>query len=464
MGRVEGRRRGWPRRTRRDGRRKDTRARRREIQDDEEEGMEGKKAALKACLLATVACGTLGVLLASVWMLIRNQDLGSVQLVAGAFVLLCVLMAAYQVSEHYAGYVQPELQRYVIRILLMVPIYAVDSFFMLLHPESARYLDAIRMFYEAFALQSFVWFLLAYLQQQARQNFTTYEEILEAKGGTQEHLWPFYWMLRPWTMGAGFLRKVKRGVMNYVIIRPITTLLAFLLQSVGKLHEGNLSPAYAYFWLSATNGVSQLWALYCLVILYKASREDLAGIKPFLKFACIKSVIFLTYWQGIAVAALVELGFIAAWFGVEEGDSVEKLTTRLQSFIICVEMFFAAIVHCFAFGAEEYRDEMDPIPTRTMAENLKALVDFSDVHQDFMEQVQDHGKKLDKVKGRVVKTAMRPIRALRRMGQVEMFFAGDGQHYDDEHMSLQEGEEEFPIPSRPPSAHPLRRLSGSGSS
>lgn len=425
---------------------------------------EGKKAVLRACLIAVLACGTLGVLLASVWLLVRNQDLGSVQLVAGAFVVLCVLLAAYQVSEHYAGYVQPELQRYVIRILLMVPIYAVDSFFMLLRPESARYLDAVRMFYEAFALQSFVWFLLAYLQQQARQSFTTYEEVLEAKGGQQEHLWPFKWVLRPWIMGAGFLRKVKRGVMNYVIIRPITTLLAFLLQSIGKLHEGNLSPAYAYFWLSTANAVSQLWALYCLVILYKASREDLAGIKPFLKFACIKSVIFLTYWQGIAVAALVELGFIAAWFGVEEGDSVEKLTTRLQSFIICVEMFFAAIVHCFAFGAEEYRDEMDPIPIRSMADNIKALFDFSDVQQDFMEQVQDHGEKWDKVKGRVVKTAMKPLRALRRLGQVEMYSTEDGEHLPEDPASMQNAEEVFPILSRGTSPAPLRRLSGSGSS
>lgn len=248
--------------------------------------------------------------------------------------------------------------------------------------------------------------------------------------------------------------------MNYVIIRPITTLLTFLLHSWGLLHEGNLSPAHAFFWLSLTNGLSQLWALYCLVTLYKACYEDLVGIKPFLKFACIKSVIFLTYWQGIAIAILVELGFIAAWFGVEEGDSVEKLSTRLQNFIICVEMFFAAIVHCFAFGAEEYRDELDHIPVRTLADNIKALFDFSDVQQDFLEQVQDHGKKLDRVGGKVLKNAINRLRELVHPTQPNPFQEEEGERRANGRIGEEGMEVEFPILGGGSPSMPSRRLSG----
>ena len=50
---------------------------------------------------------------------------------------------------------------------------------------------------------------------------------------------------------------------------------------------------------------AQFWALYCLVLFYRGVKYELAPIRPISKFLVVKAVVFLTYWQGVAIAILV---------------------------------------------------------------------------------------------------------------------------------------------------------------
>lgn len=38
------------------------------------------------------------------------------------------------------------------------------------------------------------------------------------------------------------------------------------------------------------------WAMYCLVLFYKVTREELAPVSPVGKFMCVKAIVFLTFW------------------------------------------------------------------------------------------------------------------------------------------------------------------------
>ncbi len=50
----------------------------------------------------------------------------------------------------------------------------------------------------------------------------------------------------------------------------------------------------AYPYILVVNNVSQVWALYCLVLFFLATQDKLAPMRPLPKFASVKGVVFMT--------------------------------------------------------------------------------------------------------------------------------------------------------------------------
>jgi len=86
-----------------------------------------------------------------------------------------------------------------------------------------------------------------------------------------------------------------------------------------------------YPYLAVILNFSQTWALYCLVQFYSVIKDKLAPIKPLAKFLTFKSIVFLTWWQGVVVAFLNSMGAF-------KGTLAQELKTRIQDYIICIEV------------------------------------------------------------------------------------------------------------------------------
>jgi Organic solute transporter Ostalpha len=54
----------------------------------------------------------------------------------------------------------------------------------------------------------------------------------------------------------------------------------------------------SYVYLIIAYNISVGWCLYCLAMFYFTCSKDLKPYRPFPKFVCVKSIIFLTFWQG----------------------------------------------------------------------------------------------------------------------------------------------------------------------
>ena len=307
-------------------------------------------------------------------------NLSAAWFIGGIFVILAVSASIYEVAMHLEHYNRPKLQIRVVRILWMVPIYAVDSWASLRFKEARFYIDPVRECYEAFVIYNFFMYLVAYLEDEYGDVLTYYSTKEQVP-----HLWPVDRCLKPWRMGEEFFWETKRGVLSYVIARPLMTAVSVATNISGTYCDGEFKGGCAYPYVAFVNNCSQMWALYCLVLLYNATKRELAPIRPLPKFIAIKAVVFLTFWQSMGIELAAHAGLIKpAELSTYDTDDV---AAGLQNFLICLEMFAAAIMHAYAFPPRDY---MDPsVPPAGFLNNIRVMFDVGDVVTDVQGLVTD---------------------------------------------------------------------------
>ncbi|KAL7176234.1 hypothetical protein ACSBR2_029731 [Camellia fascicularis] len=278
---------------------------------------------------------------------------------AGVFVLVAFVLSMYLLFEHLAAYNQPEEQKFLVGLILMVPVYALESFMSLLDSKASFNCEIIRDCYEAFALYCFERYLIAclggeektieFMESQSLNTSSSIPLLEEAYAyGVVEHPFPLNCLLKEWHLGSEFYQAVKIGIVQYMILKMICALLAMVFEFFGVYGDGKFEWKYAYPYLAVVLNFSQTWALYCLVQFYTVIKDKLAPIKPLAKFLTFKSIVFLTWWQGVAVAFLFSMGAF-------KGALAQELKTHIQDYIICIEMGIAAVVHLYVFPAVPYK-------------------------------------------------------------------------------------------------------------
>ncbi|XP_046832255.1 transmembrane protein 184C [Vespa crabro] len=312
-------------------------------------------------------------------------------LVGGAFVLLALPIAFYEIVQHMIYYTQPRLQKYIIRILWMVPIYAVNAWLGLVYPEGSIYVDSIRECYEAYVIYNFMMYLLAYLNADHQL-----EHRLEMSPQVH-HMFPLC-CLPDWEMGREFVHMCKHGILQYTAVRPISTLVSFICELNGVYGEGEFRADIAFPYMIALNNLSQFIAMYCLVLFYRANSEALKPMKPIGKFLCIKAVVFFSFFQGFIIALLVYFNVISSIFNTYNTHLIRNISSKLQDFLICIEMFLAAIAHHYSFT---YKPFVNLAQSQAWWDAFRAMWDVSDVHNDIKEHLGVVGSSLSRrIRGR----------------------------------------------------------------
>ncbi|GMN52964.1 hypothetical protein TIFTF001_022096 [Ficus carica] len=263
-------------------------------------------------------------------------------IIAGCFAAVAVSLSFFLILQHLRSYTNP-------------------SIISMWNPRLSLACDILRNCYEAFALYSFGSYLVACLGKSLARGESSVIELLENQSKKQPISKPLLdeagenrieqhkslrnFFFRPSVIGKDLLAIEKFGLVQYMILKTLCAFLAFLLEIFGVYGDGEFKWYYGYPYMAVVLNFSQMWALYCLVQFYNVTHERLQCIKPLAKFVSFKAIVFATWWQGVGIALLHEIGVLP-----KEG----KLQTALQDFLICIEMAMAAVAHEFVFSAKPY--------------------------------------------------------------------------------------------------------------
>lgn len=263
----------------------------------------------------------------------------------------------FQIYQHLRFYTLPSEQRWIIRILFFIPIYSFDSWLSLLFFRENYYIyfNSVRDWYEAFVIYSFLSLCYEYLGGEGNI-------MSEIRGkAIQSSFWYGTCCLQGRTYTIGFLRFCKQATLQFCAIKPLMSLIILILQPFGMYKDGDWSSKTAYLYITIIYNFSVSLALYGLVLFYFATKDLLKPFDPVWKFFTVKSVIFLSFWQGVLLAIMENWGFFDDTPSIFGHGTSHKgtmppgtVSAAYQNFLICVEMFFAAIALRYAFPVRVY--------------------------------------------------------------------------------------------------------------
>lgn len=145
------------------------------------------------------------------------------------------------------------------------------------------------------------------------------------------------------------------------------------------------------------NNFSQMIAMFCLILFYTVFREELAPLKPIRQYLCIKFVVFATFWQSVLLAILVKFDIISINHWPYFPTLIDTVN-GLQDFLICIEMFVAAVAHILAFPATPYIIERQD--RHNWVSNIANAANVSDFNTEVKEHLSHFSTRVRKALNR----------------------------------------------------------------
>ncbi|KAK0461043.1 organic solute transporter Ostalpha-domain-containing protein [Desarmillaria tabescens] len=315
-------------------------------------------------------------------------------IVATSFTLVAIATSFWLIVKHLQWYTNKREQRYIVRILLLVPIYAVISLASYFFWNHSTPLLLVRDCYESTVLTSFFYLLLNYLSPDPTEQRAIFMKAglsreADAKArlaGEKPKKWVFPLGSVKWkpTDGLYFLQWMKWGVLQYCVIRPLTTLVAVILDYMGLYCEESYGLGWGHVYIVVIVSLSVTIAMYCLIQLYIPVAEMLRPHRPLLKLFAIKAVVFLTFWQATFLSVLTMFGVVKNTKYMTAADINIGIGALLETF----EMMLFGFLHIRAFTYKDYRpfhdpESKDPPPSRTpILRSLRHAMDFRETFRE----------------------------------------------------------------------------------
>ena len=278
--------------------------------------------------------------------------------VAGLCAFNSVILTGFLMYMHLCFYSNQYEQRFICRILLLVPIYAIDSFVGLAAHDYATVINVVRDTYEAYVIYMFFKLLMSYCGGE--------DQVVvkwQALDPPTLHHPPPLCCLKPLQLTERVLNLWKALLLQYMILNPLLTIITLPLIFTHIYHDGDVASfKNAFGYIAGVRFISVSLAFTSLVYFFLSTKNLIAEKKPLAKFAAIKAVVFLSFWQTVLLAVLNHFHLIPS----SQLWTADQVETGLGNFVLCVEMYLMSLAHRSVFDYHPY-----------MLENCNAKIDFN---------------------------------------------------------------------------------------
>lgn len=255
-----------------------------------------------------------------------------------------IYISGYHVWTHVRNYRNPVIQRYCIRITLLVPVFLIVALISLFIPEKALWVpDLFKAGYEAFALYSFMALMLAFVGGP-----TTLVDLWETEDRYLQGEWIHGTCIHGTKKLDGlFLKRLVQGVIQFVIVRLLIVVTVPILISYEVYSEGSANFKTGWIYVIFIHNVSLWICLYSLWLFFLSTKHYLRPFSPVLKFALIKGIIFISFWQKIVLQILIASEVVHTPPAYTKRDIMDGW----NNFLVVVECLPLAAMNFVAFSA-----------------------------------------------------------------------------------------------------------------
>ncbi|KAH9811223.1 organic solute transporter Ostalpha-domain-containing protein [Melampsora americana] len=267
-------------------------------------------------------------------------------IVSAFFAITGISASIWLINKHLIFYSRPQEQRQIVRILFMVPIYSVASFGSYLFWNQSIYWELLRDCYEAFIIYSFFYLMLTCVAKKPGELKEFFRHV-----NIDKWMFPLGWVSYRPKSGMDFLWLMKWCILQYTVLRPSTTLIAVVTQYHGLYCLGSYNPKYSHVWMTTIVSISVSVAMFCIFQLFLVVKDRLKPYGMVLKLFSVKAIVFIIFWQGVAISAIAQFGFIHE----SEYWSVDQIEVGISAILTCLEMSIFGFLHIKAFSYLPYR-------------------------------------------------------------------------------------------------------------
>lgn len=164
--------------------------------------------------------------------------------------------------------------KYLLCNIYRVPIYGISTYVSLVSLDVAFYVDTFRDIYEAFVIYAFFNLLLNKLGGERALII-----MLHSRPPSENFFPGTLWSREIYVGDPYTFLFVKRGILQFVYVKPILAVLTMILKATGNYQEGDMSWSGSYLYLTFFYNLSVCLSLWCLMVFFYATKKDMTGFR-----------------------------------------------------------------------------------------------------------------------------------------------------------------------------------------